>query len=493
MAFVTGVGVGVGVQSRTSSFNGTPTVERSVSGAAARAPTAPARVTMRVLDGLDVVSQQPYTFSRYILGPFQGTTITPNSSETERAEAIAVIYRQVFANAYIMEEERAEVAIAESQFKLGALSVREFVRCLAKSNAYRTRFFEGASNYRFIEMNFMHLLGRAPDGFADMRAHNATLQNEGYDAEIDLYLDSEEYDTVFGEDTVPFLRFRGAYTPCDSFNKQCALKGGWANSDKAMGGAALSGYNGSDGRQMSTLISSHIAGVPVDPFTVAANTPLKSTAPNWYAAPDPAVAPEPAFVSEAEVVALQKRVAALQAQYDAQLERKNNGGKDPLAMFRKMTKELGIELDRGFAYDGGDPTLGNPYARKFGADDSLLSLGGQKSSDYKRFGANLEIDTLSRTERDLEDAKAELRVLEKALAKSTPMTKSVLLPGSVVAPVATVVMTKGIARPRITATKKVKTSTAPVPAAAATEAKSGPLGALPELPSLDGLKKLLPF
>lgn len=133
-------------------------------------------------------------------------------------------------------------------------------------------------------MNFTHLLGRAPDGFADMRAHNATMLNEGYDAEIDSYLDSEEYDNVFGEDTVPFLRFCGAYTPCDSFNKQYALKGCWANSNKAMGRAALNGYISSDGRQMSTLILTHIASVPVDHFAVAASTPLKSTEPNWYAA-----------------------------------------------------------------------------------------------------------------------------------------------------------------------------------------------------------------
>lgn len=44
-----------------------------------------------------------------------------------------------------------------------------------------------------------------------------------------------------------------------------------------------------------------------------------------------------------------------------------------------MTKELAVELYCGFAFEGGDPTLGNPDARKFDADDSLLSLGGQKS------------------------------------------------------------------------------------------------------------------
>ena len=487
MAFVTGPGVRVSASS--SAFTGGDVCKPSARASSARTPT------MRVLDGLDTVTQQPYTFSRYILGPFQGLTLSPNSREEERANVMAAIYRQVFANAYIMEEERAELAVFESQFKLGALSVKEFVRALAKSYAYRSRFFEGASNYRFIEMNFMHLLGRAPDGFDDMRTHNATLQNEGLEAEIDSYLDSAEYDTVFGDDTVPFLRFRGAYTPCDSFNKQCALKGGWANSDKAMGGAALSGYNGSDGRQMSTLISSHIAAKPVPAEAVAQNTPLRSTAPNWYSVPDPAVAPTPAFVSVGEVTALKSKIASLQAAYDAELIRKKQAG-DSLAMFRGMVKEMAPMLDRGFAYSGGDPLLANPYAKQMVTDESPLAQAGQKSSDYKRYLARLENDTLSRIEKDLENAKAEFRVLEKALLASTPMSVEVALPGQVSAGTAVSALgASGTERPRITARRAR-------PAAVAVEEKSGPLGTVQSAvgnatakvgEAAGKLKELLPF
>eukprot|EP00171_Calliarthron_tuberculosum_P003551 IDg3551t1 len=118
-AFVTGAGARVGASAST--FVGPDVCGRASSRPVSRTPT------MRVLDGMDTVTQQPYTFSRYILGPFQGVTLSPNSSETERADAMAAAYRHVFGNAYIMDEERAELAVAESQFKLGALSVREFV------------------------------------------------------------------------------------------------------------------------------------------------------------------------------------------------------------------------------------------------------------------------------------------------------------------------------------------------------------------------------
>ncbi|MEL6815825.1 MAG: phycobilisome linker polypeptide, partial [Cyanobacteria bacterium J06598_3] len=107
-------------------------------------------------------------------------------------------------NAYVMERER--LTVAESQFKRGELSVRAFVRAVATSELYRDRFFTSCVRYRAIELNFRHLLGRAPLDLAEMRSHSALLDTEGFEAEIDAYLDSDEYQTVFGEDVVPYIR-----------------------------------------------------------------------------------------------------------------------------------------------------------------------------------------------------------------------------------------------------------------------------------------------
>lgn len=420
--------------------------------------------TMKVLDGLDTVNQSSYGFSRYILGPFQPSVLSPGADDGEREVVIRAAYRHVFGNAYIMEEERAELSVPESQYKKGNITAREFVRALAKSSAYKTRFFEGASQYRFVELNFMHLLGRAPDSQAEVSEHIRRYVANGVDADIDSYIDSDEYASVFGDDNIPFLRFRGAYTPCESFNKQCMLKGGWANSDKAMGGAALSGYNGSDGRQFCLSISSYAAGETTPYEKVAENTPLKTSAPNWYAVPDPALAPTPAYFSAAEVTALQTKVKALQAQYDLELMRKNSTGKNPLAPFRSMVAEMGPMLDRGFAYSGGDPLLANPYAKLMGVSESPLAEGGCKSSDYIRFHKQMELDTLSRVEKDLEEAKADLRVLSKALDASTPVTPPILLPGQVGDAVSATTVTEAeTARPVIVATRKPKAPAAPKP------------------------------
>ncbi|PXF39827.1 Phycobilisome 32.1 kDa linker polypeptide, phycocyanin-associated, rod [Gracilariopsis chorda] len=423
---------------------------------------SPARQTptMTILSGLDTVNTDSYTFSRFILGPFQPKVLNPGSSEGDREIHLRAAYRHIFGNAYLMEEERAELAVPESQYKAGNISAREFVRCLAKSSAYKKRFLDGASQFRFIELNFMHLLGRAPDTRKDISEHLAIYATQGVDADIDSYIDSEEYSSVFGDDTIPFLRFRGAYTPCESFNKQCALKGGWANSDKAMGGAALSGYNGADGKQFCQNISSYISAEPTPYEQVAENTPLKSTAPNWYACPNPAVEPQPGFVSVAEVRALEETVAALQSQYDAELEKKLNTPRDPLAFYRGMISDMGAMLDRGPAYSGGDPLLANPYAKQMGSE-SPLTDAGQKSSDYKRFMSQLENDTLSRTEKDLEEAKASLRVLSVALASSTPVTPTVELPGQVSSGVTTAVADQTTtARPRVSAAPRKPRSVA---------------------------------
>jgi phycoerythrin-associated linker protein len=127
----------------------------------------------------------------------------PGMFSDELETIIAAVYRQVLGNAYVMESER--LTVPESKFKSDEISVREFVRLVAKSDLYRSRFFDSCSRYRYIELAFKHLLGRAPDGYDDMKAHSAILDDAGFEADIDSYIDSDEYQENFGEDTVPFL------------------------------------------------------------------------------------------------------------------------------------------------------------------------------------------------------------------------------------------------------------------------------------------------
>jgi phycoerythrin-associated linker protein len=117
---------------------------------------------------------------------------------------INTIYRQILGNTYVMESER--LVVPESQLKSREISVREFVRQVAKSELYRSRFFDSCYRYRAIELNFKHLLGRAPANFEEMRIHSDILDRGGHDAEIDSYIDSDEYVDAYGEMVVPFER-----------------------------------------------------------------------------------------------------------------------------------------------------------------------------------------------------------------------------------------------------------------------------------------------
>jgi phycoerythrin-associated linker protein len=155
-----------------------------------------------------------------------------NHSEAEADVVIRAAYRQVFGNAHVMESER--LISTESQLKRGNISVREFVRQIAQSEIYRSLFFENCSRMRSIELNFKHLLGRAPESYEEVVEHSQYLDQDGFEAEIDSYIDSDEYEVAFGEDTIPY--FRGYKTQTGrkivGFTHMQKLLRGSASSDK---------------------------------------------------------------------------------------------------------------------------------------------------------------------------------------------------------------------------------------------------------------------
>lgn len=141
------------------------------------------------------------------VGLFEDTDpieLLPGRSEEDVETVIRAVYRQVLGNAYVMESER--LAVPESQLKLGEISVREFVRQVGKSKLYQSRFFDSCARYRSTELNFKHFLGRAPDSYAEMKEHSNILDAKGFEADIDSYLDSDEYQETFGEYIVPYIR-----------------------------------------------------------------------------------------------------------------------------------------------------------------------------------------------------------------------------------------------------------------------------------------------
>ncbi|MBE9042813.1 phycobilisome rod-core linker polypeptide [Pleurocapsales cyanobacterium LEGE 10410] len=152
---------------------------------------------------------------------------------------IRTAYKQVLGNAYLLECDRLETA--ESLFRNGDLTVRGFVRAIGQSELYRSLFFDNSSQYRFIEMNCKHFLGRAPLDQAEVSEHVQRYNNLGYEAEIDSYIDSDEYTNAFGENTVPCPRTESNQRTLLNigFNRTYALYRGYASSDTTTNKAKL--------------------------------------------------------------------------------------------------------------------------------------------------------------------------------------------------------------------------------------------------------------
>lgn len=159
--------------------------------------------------------------------------LRPNASREEIELVIKAVYRQVLGNDYVMASER--LISAESLLRDGNLTVREFVRRVAQSELYKNKFFYNSFQTRLIELNYKHLLGRAPYDESEVVYHLDLYHSQGYDAEINSYIDSVEYQNNFGDNVVPYYRgFEnqpGQKTV--GFNRIFKLYRGYANSDRA--------------------------------------------------------------------------------------------------------------------------------------------------------------------------------------------------------------------------------------------------------------------
>lgn len=139
-----------------------------------------------------------------VVSPPAEVSLRPKATEGEVQGVIHAVYKQLYGNTHLFESD--QLTSGESLLRQGSISVREFVRLVAKSEVYKERFFHCTSNNRFIELNLKHLLGRPPYSQSEIVEHLDRYHTHGYDKEIDSYIDSDEYQEAFGEDTVPYWR-----------------------------------------------------------------------------------------------------------------------------------------------------------------------------------------------------------------------------------------------------------------------------------------------
>ncbi len=146
---------------------------------------------------------QPAHFSedsRRILISSHHRHIAHHSTEA----VILATYRQVFGRDISASQRDL---VAETEFRGGRITMREFVRKLAKTKAFRRAYWENLYVTKAAEVIHRRLLGRPTYDRRETNKYYDICGRQGFYALIDAIIDSDEYAKAFGEDTVPYERY----------------------------------------------------------------------------------------------------------------------------------------------------------------------------------------------------------------------------------------------------------------------------------------------
>jgi phycocyanin-associated rod linker protein len=178
-----------------------------------------------------------------------------NATQDNIETVIQAVYRHVLGNPHLLESER--LTNPESLLRNGRSTVQDFVRAVAKSDLYKNKFFYNNFQSRTIELNIKHLLGRAPYDESEISSHLDLYQTAGYDADIDSYIDSSEYQANFGENIVPYYRdlvTTGVAQRTVGFTRLFQLYRGYATSDLSQFGGSSPRLAGELGQNSASAI-----------------------------------------------------------------------------------------------------------------------------------------------------------------------------------------------------------------------------------------------
>ena len=151
---------------------------------------------------LDQTLRDNVKFAKGKKSMVKGLSITNSESSTQAV--IRAIYLQIIG---FIPYSGQRLTVAEIKLENGDISVREFVRMLAKSPVFRDRYWTKLYVTKAIEYIHRKLLGRPTYGRPEMNAYFDLASKKGFYAIVDAMLNTKEYEQAFGEDTVPYERY----------------------------------------------------------------------------------------------------------------------------------------------------------------------------------------------------------------------------------------------------------------------------------------------
>ena len=127
-----------------------------------------------------------------------------NFAENSTQALIRACYRQVFGRDIFQGQE---IKQAEIKLENGDITVREFIKILAKSDTFRNLYWTSLYVTKAVEYIHRRLLGRPTYGRQEINKYFDICSKKGFYALVDALIDSEEYSEAFGDDTVPYERY----------------------------------------------------------------------------------------------------------------------------------------------------------------------------------------------------------------------------------------------------------------------------------------------
>ena len=131
----------------------------------------------------------------------------PNSDKLFLEQLLKAAYRQIFERNINSFNTTFEFVSIDKAFLSGEISVQQLILQLGLSKLYAKEFYQPYPNTKVIELGTKHFLGRAPNNQAEIRFYNQILASRGLAAFISLLIESQEYQALFGNSTVPYRRF----------------------------------------------------------------------------------------------------------------------------------------------------------------------------------------------------------------------------------------------------------------------------------------------
>ena len=128
------------------------------------------------------------------------------SDANDLGELIWAAYRQVFSEHETLKFNRQTAS--ESRVKNRSITVRDFIRELAKSERFYSTVVAVNNNYRLVQVCLKRFLGRDSYNKDEEIAWSIKIATLGFGGFVDALLDSDEYIEAFGEYTVPYQRKR---------------------------------------------------------------------------------------------------------------------------------------------------------------------------------------------------------------------------------------------------------------------------------------------